>query len=197
MNSKLKKEYLTNKIHSSEGNIKDTWSTINMLINKWPETTMTSSWGNEVANSEKIADSMNKYFCSIVEELSKDIPEKVNSFLSNQFHATDGSFLFTPINTEHIIKAISKFKSSNGFRLDYIPSFFQKKGMPILANSLSQIFHLCLSLGKFHEIWKKGRIAPIYKDGSRNKIFQITDRFLFCLFPWLFESILIQKTLST
>jgi len=43
MNSKLKKEYLTNKIHSSEGNIKDTWSTINMLINKWPETTMTSS----------------------------------------------------------------------------------------------------------------------------------------------------------
>ena len=37
MNSKLKREYFTDKIHSCEGNMKDTWSTINMLINKRPK----------------------------------------------------------------------------------------------------------------------------------------------------------------
>ena len=32
---------------------------------------------------------MNKCFCSIGEELSKDIPYKSNSFLSNQVHPPD------------------------------------------------------------------------------------------------------------
>ena len=70
MNSKLKKEYFTDKIHSCEGNIKNTWSTINMLINKRPKTTMISFLlvdGNVVAKPEKIPVSMNKYFCSIGE----------------------------------------------------------------------------------------------------------------------------------
>ena len=118
MNSKLKKEYFTDKINSCEGNMKDTWSTINMLINKRPRRTMISSLlvdGNFVTKPEKIADSMNKHCCNIGEELSKDIPYKLNSFLSNQIHVPDGSFIFTPINVEHIIKAISKFKPSHGF----------------------------------------------------------------------------------
>ena len=42
--------------------------------------------------------------------------------------------------------------------------------MPILANVHSQMFNLCLSLGKFPEIWKMARVTPIYKDGSRNEI---------------------------
>ena len=71
MNSKLKKEYFTEKIHSCEGNMKDIWSTINVLINKRPKTTMISSLlvnGNVVTLPEKIADSMNKCFSSIGEE---------------------------------------------------------------------------------------------------------------------------------
>ena len=42
--------------------------------------------------------------------------------------------------------------------------------MPVLANGLSQMFNLCLSLGKFLDIWKMARVTPIYKDGSRNEI---------------------------
>ena len=59
-----------------------------------------------VTKPEKIADSMNKYLCSIGEEHNEDIPYKLNSFLCNQIHAPDRSFIFTPINAEDIIKAI-------------------------------------------------------------------------------------------
>ena len=114
--------------------MKDTWNTINMFINKRPKTTMIFSLlvdGNVVRKPEMIADSMNKYFCDIGEELSIDIPYKLNLFLSNQIHAPDRSFIFTPINAEHIIKAISKFKSSHGFGLDNVSNFFLKKGMPV------------------------------------------------------------------
>ena len=64
MNSKLTKEYFTDKIHSCEGNMKDSWSTINMLICKRPKTIMISSLlvdGNET-KPKKIAASMKKYF---------------------------------------------------------------------------------------------------------------------------------------
>ena len=50
-----------------------------MLINKRQKTTMVSSLlvdVNVVTKPEKIADSMNRYFCIIGEELSKDIPCK-------------------------------------------------------------------------------------------------------------------------
>ena len=193
MNSKLKKEYFTDKIHSCEGNMKDTWSTITMLINKRLKTTLISSLlvnGDVVTKSVKTADSMNKYFCNIGEELSKDIPYKLNSFSSNQIHAPDRSFIFTPI----IIKAIYKFKSSHGFGLDNISSFFLKKGMPVLANGLSQMFNLCLSLGKFPEIWKVARVMPIYKDGLRNEI--STYRLIYVLFvvvPQLFEKLVYDQ----
>ena len=144
-----------------------------MLIIKRPKTAMISSLlvdGKVVKKPEKIADSMNKYFCSIGEELSKDIPYKLNSYLSNQIHPPNKSFIFTTINAEHIIKAISKLKSSNGFGLDNFSSFFLKKGMPILANGLSQMFSLFLSSGKFLDIWKRANVTSIYKEGSRDEI---------------------------
>ena len=96
-------------------------------MNKWPKTRMISSLlldGNVVTKPEKIAGSINKYFCSIGEELSNYIPYKLSSFLSNQIHAPDKSFILTPIYAEHIIKAISKYKYSHGFGLDNISSFF-------------------------------------------------------------------------
>ena len=161
--------------------------------------------GNVVTKPERIADYMNKYFCNIGEELGKDIPYILNSFLSNQIHAPDRSFILTPINAEHIIKAISKFQSSYGFGLDNISSFFLKKGMPVFANSLSQMFNLCLSLGKFPEFWKMARVTPTYKDGSRNEIPNYRPISVLPFVSRLFEKLvydhlytcLIQTTFST
>ena len=62
--------------------------------------------------------------------------------------------------------AMSKFKTSNGFGLDGISSFFLKAGISILAEPLSQLFNLSLSAGIFPDQWKIARIAPIYKDGK-------------------------------
>ena len=39
LNTRLKRQYFTNKIGSCEGNLKETWATINKLINKKSKTT--------------------------------------------------------------------------------------------------------------------------------------------------------------
>ena len=42
-------------------------------------------------------------------------------------------------------------------------------GMPILASSLSKIFNLSMSIGRFPDCWKVARVAPIYKDGPTDE----------------------------
>ena len=90
----------------------------------------------------------------------------MNSFTRSQILAPKSKFSFSPVNAEDLNKAMSKFKSSQGFGMDNISSFFLKKSMPILANGLCQIFNMSLSTGQFPDSWKIARVAPIYKDGS-------------------------------
>ena len=68
MNSWLKKEYFTNKLDECEGDLKQTWLTIDKLVNKQPKSTEILSLkkvGETVMkDSESITNSMNEYFCS-------------------------------------------------------------------------------------------------------------------------------------
>ena len=56
MSADLKKTYFTNKIQEAEGNVKETWSTINKVINKRSKTTTIQSlWvdGNTISIQKK------------------------------------------------------------------------------------------------------------------------------------------------
>ena len=99
-----------------------------------------------------LAESMNKCFCSVGEQLSKKIPKKMNSFARSQILVNKSKFSFSPVNAEDLNKAMSKFKSSQGFGMDNISSFFLKKSMPILANGLCQIFNMSLSTGFYNSL---------------------------------------------
>ena len=52
---------------------------------------------------------------------------------------------------------------------DGISSFLLKAGMPILAQPLSQLFNLSLSLSLFPDSWKIARVAPVFKNGSADE----------------------------
>ena len=51
----------------------------------------------KITKPDLIAESMNKYFCSAGEQLSKKIPKKMNSFISSQIPAPKSKFSFSPI----------------------------------------------------------------------------------------------------
>ena len=105
LNTRLKKSYFTDKIHSCEGNIKETWTTINKLINKRSKTTNITSLrvdDETISKPDLIAESMNKYFCSVGEQLCKKIPKKMNSFISSQILAPESNFSFSPVNAEDL-----------------------------------------------------------------------------------------------
>ena len=112
-----------------------------------------------------MANSMNDFFSSIGVKLCNDIPDTENDLLNGDYdiNPTAATFLFTPIESEQAIKAMRKFKTSQGQGLDEISSFFLKAGMPILAEPLVELFNFSLSTGLFPDLWKMARIAPIHK----------------------------------
>ena len=170
MNKEAKRAYFMNKIHTSEGNLRETWKTINKLVNKRSKTTNISSLnvdGNSVTDPVGIANTMNQFFCNVDDELSKDIPDTENSLLLDEhtINPSNASFILAPVVSEQVALAMYKIKTSHGFGLDEISRFFLKIAMPALAEPLSQLFNLSLSAGVFPNQWKIARIAPIYKDG--------------------------------
>ena len=174
MNSRLKREYFTNQLNECEGDLKQTWSTINKLVNKRSKSTQILSLkvgGTVIKDSESIANSMNEYFCSVGDKLSRTIPDERNTLLKGDHDINPMAvrFTFSPMQHLELLKAMNKFKTSQGSGLDRISSFFLKAGMPILAQPLSQLFNLSLSLGLFPDCWKIARVAPVFKDGPADE----------------------------
>ena len=152
MTSRLKKEYFTKKLNECEGDLRQTWLTINKLVNKRSKSTEIQSLkvgDTVIKDSESIANSMNEYFCSVADQAEQKIPDRENALLKgdHDINPTAARFTFSPMQPQELQKAMNKFKTSHGSGLDRISSFFLKSGMPILALPLSQLFNLSLSLG--------------------------------------------------
>ena len=155
LNRKLKREHFFSKIESNKGNIKETWRTINKLVNKRPKTTEISTireGDRVISDPTEIADSMNQFFCIVGKDPSDKITNKENPLLTGNYGERKKAverFAFIPVNPENVMKACKDFKTSHGFGTDFISVFFLKVGIEVLAPSLAQFFNLSLSTGRF------------------------------------------------
>ena len=173
LNENLKREFFTNKIASYDGDLKNTWKTINQVLNKKTKTTHISSLeveGKTVSGAMAIAESMNNFFCDIGENLSDKIPEASNPLLSNEYEVNPKSlkFHFEPVSIPQIERVFGKFDTSKGSGPDGLANFFLKIGLPVIAESLCDIFNLSLATGVFPDSWKIARVAPVFKSGQQD-----------------------------
>ena len=92
LNRTLKRQYFSEKISMQQDNMKDSWKTINQLLNKRSKTTNIESLkddkGNNIVDKQEIADTMNKFFCSIGKVLAKNITEKPNPLFQGNTKST-------------------------------------------------------------------------------------------------------------
>ena len=62
---------------------------------------------------------------------------------------------------------MKRMKTSHSSGFDGIACCFIKAALPVVAESLCDIFNISLSTGTFPVDWKVARITPIYKDGPK------------------------------
>ena len=125
----------------------------------------------QTVNSKKdVASCMNEYFCNIGRKLNEKIPKIANPLLTGQYpvEAPPLSFSYSTIMTEKLSPTLSKVKTSHGSGHDGIVSFYLKIALPVIGESLCDLFNKSLFPGKFPNAWKLARIAPILKSGARD-----------------------------
>ena len=75
-------------------------------------------------------------------------------------------FNFHDIDTSQVRKVFGKLKTSKGCGNDGIASCFQKIALPVISESLYEIFSLSIATGCFPDSWRIARVAPIFKSGQ-------------------------------
>ena len=171
-NKQLKKEYFTNKISFCKGNIKDSWRTINELLTKRSKSSnidILKGSDSETVHKKGIPGGINSYFNSIGKELADEISIVSNPLLSGSVVVikTNAKFQFKAIQVQKIRDVFAKVKTTKGFGVDNISSFFPKLALPFVENSPTLLFNTSIETSIFLELWKIARVTLIFKDGVR------------------------------
>ena len=90
----LKKEYYTNKISACEGNMKESWKTINKLLNKRSKSSNIDCLkepDSETVGQKEISNKMNTFFCSVGKDLVDKIDPVPNPLLSGDYEVSGPS----------------------------------------------------------------------------------------------------------
>ena len=131
LNVTLKRQYVSDKILKQKGNMKESWQTINQLLNKQSKSTNIYSLSDSsqtLFDKQRISDKMNQFFCSVGTTLAADIDVTPNPLQSGEFSINNGGkiFNFRAINKGDLQKAIAKMKIKKSFGNDNISGYFLK-----------------------------------------------------------------------
>ena len=170
-----KKIYFHKCFEKYKSDIKNTWNTINDIMNK---TKKNKSYPKEflihdnlVSDKNTIVDEFNKYFVEIGPKLSQNIripPGKsfknyLKKKISTQFH-------FKKIDENTVIKAIDTLKPKTSFGQDRISNKLLKYIKNEVAWPLSQLINQSFDAGIFPDLLKVAKVTPLYKK-KENYIF--------------------------
>ena len=116
LNKNLKRDYFSNKIALEKGNLKETWKTLNLLLNKRSKMTKFESLnvdGEVITENSNIAKSMNEFLCSVGRNLSVKIPQQPNPLLPGEYKINElteepTEFKFHPLDLTTINRALGK-----------------------------------------------------------------------------------------
>ena len=172
LNRHLNIQYSAQKITVEEGNMKATWQIINQPLNKRPKSTSINNLnvdGREILQRDAIANSMNKYLCSIGNDLVNKTPYTPNPLLNSKYtvNAHDATFKFSEISAHDVTQAMNQMKTIKSSGSDEISFYFLKLAIPSVSNSIAQLLNISTRSSIFPESSKNARATPIFKEGDK------------------------------
>ena len=194
-----KKSYYGRKFEKCMTDPKKTWSLINDLRGK-SKTPPKSSFviGGERVNCRRIiANKFNDYFVSLASNLNATIEhhngvpindiQSFSQYLSNRVESS--IYLYDTYDLE-ILDVIKEFE--NGKASD-IPTIVIKKAAKIIAPILAKLYNNCINSGIFPQIFKTGKITPIFKKGNKELLENYRPVSVLPIFGKIFEKIIYKR----
>ena len=204
-----KSSYYCTQITNKTGDRKKMWELINELRGKSrrqikPQFIIDNV---KINNSRVIANEFNKYFVSIATKMNNDcVASQVNSdcfgfvniiklpdFTTYLPSSCMSSIFLHDCNAEEIRIIISELQ--NGKSSD-IPIKVIKQSSSIICPILEKLYNKCMHDGFFPDELKVGRISPIYKKDSEEKLENYRPVSTLAVFGKIFEKIIYSRMYS-
>lgn len=162
MKTKLKKKYVTEKLTENKDNPKKCWNIINLITNR--STTKDSVEPDSMCQEK--ANSCNKYFATIGEEIQKKLKINVHT---DDFTGLDG-FTFKPETEVSINKLIDKIKKDVATGADNVGAKLIKDAKEVISPILVKIINLGYQQATFPDCMKTATIKALHKKDDPDKI---------------------------
>ena len=192
-----KSEYYTNKFNDNEGNIKETWRTINDAIKskRRSSNTIILKENDRKIESKEVPNSFNNYFTGIAEKLTNQLPTSIHNASSYLKNRINNTFFMNPISKEEISKALLKLKN-NGKGTKNISTLVLKNNVNKLSEILCHVLNICIAGGYFPNELKLGCITPIYKSGTKSEVKNYRPICSLSPFSKIFEKIIYNRMIE-
>ena len=159
---RVKRKYYRNLL-SSNKNPKLVWQAINQLSNK-----QYSSKSNIIKDIS--VNELNTHFSNVPNIVITTNNSKSNDLnelklFCQEKHITS-ELCIPPISVTEVFSYLTHLKQSGTRGLDGIDSRILKLAAPVITDSLTYIYNLCLDKHYFPNAFKKAKVIPIFKSGS-------------------------------
>ena len=192
-----KRNYFKVELEKNKNDPCKIWNIIRSLLppkSKQSLNTQSNDLENDSNNLVELAENFNKFFCSIGENLAKDIPcqdnRKFMSYLKNR--NSSNTFLEAP-NLYEIIDSLKSLSVNKAVGQDNIPAFFIKTANLVIALYLLILYDHAFSSGMFPDILKIAKVIPIHKNGNKNDPNNYLHISIFSTFSKILEKLIYQR----
>jgi len=198
-----KKAHYGEKFEKHKTDPKKTWAVINELRGK----SKSQSRSSFVVDAERIncrrmiANKFNEYFVTLASNLNAGLNNDFNglpvtavpNFQNYLANREESSIYLSEINETEIVEVIHKFE--NGKASD-IPVTLVKRSAKIISPVLTKLYNKNIVNGSFPEIFKTGKITPVYKKENAELLENYRPVSTLPIFGKIFEKLIYSRLCS-
>ncbi len=197
--------YYQETILENNGNSKKIWTTLKSLglpNKKGNKSEICLKKGDEIIFEQKAnANIFKDFYTNLAADLVKKLPTPNGKFgkkyvenYYKKFNIPNGSFHFSEVKEEQILETLLKIKTNKAAGIDGLSGVFMKDGATVLAQPVTQLINLSISLSKVPDKTKIAKLKPLFKKGSRLETKNYRPVSLLPLFSKIYERVINDQT---
>ena len=191
------RRYRRQRLSGLRGNSRGMFKYVNELLGR-KSTGITDRFvinGEIVKDKTKISGQFANYFESVPATVRQNIGDYNGEDLLSLIPNNASSFFFTPATADEVLKIISKLNKGSDV-LSGLPLIAFKLGAPMLAPIISNLFNMCIQLGRYPDLLKLARVVPVFKTGNKSLLDNYRPISILSTLNKIFEKLIYKRMYS-
>ncbi|XP_047106244.1 uncharacterized protein LOC124775455 [Schistocerca piceifrons] len=151
--------------------------------------------GKSNANPLEVANTFNRYYITVADELISQNKTNAVSKLLNPPH-TNHTMVFIPTTDAEVSNLIKQLKIKHSSGLDGVTSHLIKECRECILKPLTHMLNAAIEEGIFPDSLKVSKVKPIFKKGNRDELGNYRPISLISTFAKIYEMIIKNRIVS-